>query len=180
MHSSVMDFLRRSIDSTFVTARDVLEVGSLNVNGSPRSLVYPMHPGKYIGVDQVPGSGVDKVASACHLVEEFGIDAFDLVISTEMLEHAEEWRIAVSQMKRVTKAGGHLIITARGPGFPRHDFPADYWRFTPADFAQIFVDMDILRLEPDMGAMPGVLIHARKPNNFKECLLGDIEIERAP
>jgi SAM-dependent methyltransferase len=175
-----MDFLRRSVDPTFVVGRSVLEVGSLDVNGSPRKLVYPMQPSQYIGVDQVAGPGVDRIASAYHLIEEFGVDAFDLVISTEMLEHVDEWRIAVSQMKRVTKLGGHLIITARGPGFPRHDFPADYWRFTPADFARIFADMDILRLEPDMGAMPGVLLHARKPNNFKEARLGDVEVEKAP
>jgi SAM-dependent methyltransferase len=171
-----MDFLRRSVDATFVVGRSVLEVGALDVNGSPRNVIYPMAPAVYVGVDQVAGPGVDKVVPAERLIEEFGIDCFDLVVSTEMLEHAQDWKLAVSQMKRVLKEGGHLILTARGPGFPQHDFPADYWRFTPADFARIFSDMDILRLEPDMGAMPGVLIHARKPNNFKEASLVDMDV----
>ncbi|MEZ0346221.1 MAG: methyltransferase domain-containing protein [Infirmifilum sp.] len=62
-------------------------------------------PREYVGVGIEPGLFVDVLAPAEGLVERFGEDSFDVVISTELLEHVREWRLAVSNMKRVLKPG---------------------------------------------------------------------------
>jgi hypothetical protein len=81
-------------------------------------------------------------------------------ISAKLLEHAEDWRAVVRNLKGVLKVGGLLVLTCRGPGFPRHDFPGDYWRFTVDDMRKIFADSQIIALIAD--PEPGVLLAARK------------------
>jgi SAM-dependent methyltransferase len=93
---------------------------------------------------------------------------FDLVISTEMLEHdPTPWK-SVVEMARVMGVGGHLLLTARGfdnyGGYPRHDCPADYWRFNDQSFAVLLdcagLDPLDIRMDPEA---PGVFAHAVKP-----------------
>jgi len=148
-----------------VTGKRVLEVGSLDVNGSPRGLLELLEPASYVGVDIRPGPKVDQICGASELVAAFGVESFDVVVSTEMLEHAEDWRGAVSNMKRVLTPGGLLLITTRSPGFPKHDHPGDYWRFTRQDALEIFSDMEEVDVAEDPMA-PGILVRARKPAVF--------------
>jgi SAM-dependent methyltransferase len=158
-----MRFLRREIHPEEVEGREVLEIGSQNVNGTPRTIFEPLKPARYVGVDCSPGDGVDLVIDASEVIDHFGLERFDIVVSTEMLEHAKDWRAAVYAMKRVLRPRGLLVVTTRSPGFPYHGYPYDFWRFTLDDFRLIFRDMDIITLEPDDPAMPGVLLKAMKP-----------------
>lgn len=171
-HRSVLEFLRSRISSDDVFGKKVLEVGSLDVNGSPRDIVEPMGPALYVGVDMRPGPRVDQICDASALVSTFGADSFEVVLSTEMLEHAEDWRAAVSNMKRVVSPGGLLLITTRSPGFPQHDYPGDYWRFTRQDALEIFADMDEVEVEEDPMA-EGIFVRARKPMAFLEANLAE-------
>lgn len=166
MHPSVIDFLRSAVRPSEISGKEVLEVGSQNVNGSPREVLVPMGPKKYIGIDFQKGKDVDLVLLVDHLTQYFGLDRFDVVVSTEMLEHAQDWRQAVRQMKNVLAPDGLLIITTRSPGFPYHGYPHDYWRFRQDDFRKIFADMRIERLEDDHPCMPGVLLKAWKTTSF--------------
>lgn len=123
MHGSV----RAYVASMNLGLRDrVLEVGSLNVNGSVRDLIRAR---EYIGVDMRPGPGVDVVARGSAL--PFPDASFDLVISTEMLEHDSTFWLSMQEMGRVLEKDGGLIVTTRGNGFARHGHPQDYWRFMP-------------------------------------------------
>jgi SAM-dependent methyltransferase len=45
------------------------------------------------------------------VVDRFGHDAFDIVVSTQVLEHLRDWRGALAQMLEVLKPGGGLYIT---------------------------------------------------------------------
>lgn len=166
MHPSVMDFLRMNLSPSEIAGKSVLEVGSYDVNGSPRRVILPMNPSLYVGVDFMKGPGVDRVLAASDLVKEFGRESFDVVISTEMLEHAQDWRAAILQMKDVLRPGGLVVVTTRGPGFPYHGYPHDYWRFTMSCFAQIWRDFDVKTLLPDIKEFPGVLLKAVKPDPF--------------
>ncbi|MDH7478371.1 MAG: class I SAM-dependent methyltransferase [Candidatus Bathyarchaeota archaeon] len=66
----------------------ILEVGSKCVNGSVRPLVEKFcSPKEYIGIDIEKGMYVDVILPAERLVEHFGESSFDVVISTELLEH---------------------------------------------------------------------------------------------
>jgi len=175
MHSSVMDFLRHEIRREDIAGKSVLEIGSQDVNGSPRDALAGHGPASWTGVDMTPGKGVDVVLSVERIPEAFP-EPFDVVISTEMLEHAEDWRTAVRVMKEMTAPGGLLVVTTRGPGFPYHGYPHDYWRFTVPDFLRIFADMRIQDLREDAPGFPGVLLRARKFNEEKE--FGDVDLSK--
>jgi SAM-dependent methyltransferase len=164
---SCIAFGERSLSRPLVADRDVLEVGSLDVNGSLRPWVESLRPARYVGVDLTPGPGVDEVVDATGLVGRFGRESFDLVITTEMVEHTRDWRSVVSNLKGVLRPGAHLLVTTRSPGFPYHAWPHDFWRYEPADMRQIFGDLDLLTVEPDPGSA-GVFVLARRRETFVE------------
>lgn len=165
-HASDIVFVWDSIERHEIEGRRVLEVGSRIVNGSVRPSLERMNPREYVGVDIEEGPGVDVVLDAVDLEERFGRGSFDVVISTEMLEHAWDWERSVRAMKAVCKPGGLLLITTRSEGFPFHAFPHDHWRYSLEDFEAIFADTEILTLQPDPGA-PGVFLKTRVPSDFR-------------
>lgn len=71
-----------------------------------------------------------------------------------------------------------LIIATRGPGFPLHAYPDDWWRYTTDDFKKIFADFKIHVLMDDPEA-PGVFMVAEKTNK-KLVELSNIELTPAP
>jgi SAM-dependent methyltransferase len=160
--SGVIDFVRERLNRTEVEGRSVLEVGSLDVNGSVRPDVEALEPARYLGVDIAPGPRVDEICDVRHLVDRYGAESFDILVSTELLEHVRDWKRAITNMKRVLRPGGILVITTRSLGFPLHGYRWDYWRYEPEDFAVIFSDFDDVTIEQDPEA-PGVFIKARKP-----------------
>src|SRR3954464_9663737 len=77
----------------------VLDIGSLDINGNNR---YLFRRYKYIGIDLGEGKNVDLVCSG----HEFNSsDKFDIVISTECLEHDEHWKETLVNAVKLTKAG---------------------------------------------------------------------------
>lgn len=129
MHASVMQFGQEVLLPHRIAGKRILEVGALNVNGSLRDHCTQHNPALYIGVDMVPGPGVDVILPAEHLSNVFAEEAFDLIICTEMLEHAEHWYACLAEMISVLRLGGTMLLTTRSPGFPLHNFPHDWWRF---------------------------------------------------
>lgn len=107
----------------------VLEVGSYNVNGSPRGHFWDRtrFP-SYTGVDMRSGPDVDFVMNAQDL--KFEDETFDVVVDAERMEHDDQFWISCAEEFRVLKPGGYIIITTRSwNGFGPHDYPSDYWRF---------------------------------------------------
>jgi len=162
-----LDFVRSSLTAVEIAGKSVIEVGSYDVNGSARSILQPMGPSRYVGVDIAPGPGVDVVCNAENLVEKFGPASFDVVVSTEMLEHVHDWRLIVSTLKTILKPHGLLVITTRRIGFDFHGYPHDYWRFERDDFQRIFSDLEIRRLECD-DTSRGIFLLAQRPETFTE------------
>ena len=155
--------------------RKVLEVGSYDVNGSLRPILESWGPAEYVGVDIERGPGVDVVCRAEDVVELFGKESFDIVISTELLEHVKDWRVVISNIKNICTTNGTILITTRSYGFRYHGHPYDFWRFELADMEHIFSDCIIKKLEEDNLA-PGVFIKAQKPTRFIEKDLSDYEL----
>jgi hypothetical protein len=86
MNVAVPDFFMRYVDCGEFAGRRVLEVGSRFVNGSVRPLIERFcRPREYVGVDIETGKYVDVVLPAERLVEHFGLESFDAVVSTESL-----------------------------------------------------------------------------------------------
>jgi len=162
-----IEFVRHHLGKDDVQGKTVLEVGALDVNGTVRPLVEALGPKEYLGVDIEMGPGVDEICDAHDLLERFGEGRFDVVLSTELLEHVRDWRRVVAGFKRVLKPGGVLLVTTRSMGHPYHGYPSDFWRYEPADMEALFSDFDIEALEPDP-VEPGVFLKARKPESFTE------------
>lgn len=179
MNAAVEAFVKSSLPADRVAGMDVLEAGSMDVNGSVRPILMAHRPKSYVGTDLRAGPGVDVVCPVGELVEFFGRSSFDVVVSTEMLEHVEDWRGAVSNMKRVLRPGGFLALTTRSPGFKYHPYPKDCWRFTRHDIRCMFSDMDIEAIEGDPLA-PGIFVLARMPDEFEEMCLSGIDVQSAP
>jgi SAM-dependent methyltransferase len=167
-NKSCIEFVQTTLTDDEVAGRRVLEVGSYDVNGSPRELVELLRPASYLGIDIAAGPGVDRICPAERIVEEFGPASFDVIISTEMIEHVRDWQLTLSTMKRALTPDGLLIVTTRSFGFPQHDYPSDFWRYELSDMRVIFGDCTIERLEQDGTGDPGVFVAARKPTDFDE------------
>ena len=83
---------------------------------------------EYIGLDQDDRqSRPDVIGDALWL--PFRADAFDTVLMIQVLEHLPNPMEAMSEIRRVLRPGGRVILTA--PQYWRvHEEPHDYYRFT--------------------------------------------------
>jgi SAM-dependent methyltransferase len=110
-------------------ATRVLDVGSVDVNGSYRPLFCdPVW--SYIGLDVAAGPGVDIVVADPYRWSEVPDDSLDVVVSGQALEHiAYPWR-TMEEVARVVRPGGLVFIIVPGAG-PEHRHPIDCWRFLP-------------------------------------------------
>ncbi len=174
-HPSCIIFGAKNLAKEEIKGKTVIEVGSYDVNGSLQPLFKSYSPAEYIGADFVKGPGVDVVCNAEKLVKKFGKHRFDIVISTEMMEHVRDWKKVISNLKNVCKPGGTILITTRSKGFAYHAYPHDYWRYEIEDMKEIFSDCEILNLEKDPEAS-GVFIKARKPADFNEKNLSEYQL----
>lgn len=166
-NKSCIDFVKRSLKEENVRGKSVIEVGSLDVNGSPRSIVESFNPGEYIGVDIQMGPGVDQICNAEGLIIRFGYNRFDVLICTEVLEHVRNWEKVVRNLKHIVKPGGIVLITTVSRGFQYHGYPFDFWRYEISDMGNMFSDFNIEILEKDPQEY-GVFLLARKPKIFVE------------
>lgn len=171
MHASVLEWVGRNLHSHEVEGKHVLEVGSYNVNGSVRPYIERMGPASYLGVDLNEGPGVDLVRDISKGAlwrsgrDNSNIGTFSVVVSTEMLEHAEHWYTALACMVGSLGSNGLLLLTARGPGFPFHN-PPDHWRFTCDDMLRAMHNLGMSPLQVcEDPQVPGVFLKACKATN---------------
>jgi len=84
---------------------DVLDVWSMDINGNNR---YLFEDSTYTWIDVWPGNNVDIVCSW----HEYSPDKeYDVVISTEMLEHNKYWKETLQNMVRLLEDWGLLLFT---------------------------------------------------------------------
>ena len=114
MHAEAAEFVRAAAAVIPVLPDLVLEVGSLNVNGTARDAF----PGSFwVGVDSRPGNGVSMDVDAFALPVR---PLFDLVVCCEVLEHVEDVAGLVGRLVGWAVPGGHVVITCAGPGRTPH------------------------------------------------------------
>ena len=163
MHASVHNYVQWALEVYDPKPSDVLEVGAYNVNGSVRHLFDAAH---YTGVDTRAGPDVDIVIdpSTAYTIWR---EKWDVVVSTETLEHdLRPWR-TMRHMRDWVRPGGLVIVTARGfseKGFtPYHAHPGDFWRFTVEGMRALMEDclLEVLDCRRDPWD-PGVLGTAKK------------------
>ena len=96
--------LKRDFPDYFWNKR-VLDIGSLDVNGNNR---YLFDDCEYIGLDVVPGPNVDAVSIA-HMYKPSA--PFDVVLSTNALEHDLHWRETLCAMLTFLNPGGFMFFS---------------------------------------------------------------------
>lgn len=150
-HPTQQDFCRRVRNRFPVLFGDptakILDCGSLDINGNNR---YLFASTDYTGVDLGEGRNVD-VVSRIH--EYDAPDAsFDIVITTECLEHDAFYADSLKNMLRVLKPGGLLVMTCATTGRPEHGtsrtdaasspFTTDYYKNLVAEDIALAIPMD--------------------------------------
>jgi SAM-dependent methyltransferase len=118
----------------------MLDIG---VAEKPYGELFAPHVERYIGLEYPPVADNlnpdiwDRLPTIVHIVQVFG-DArrlpfgdgtFDTVASFEVLEHIDSPEQVMSEMARVTKPGGRVLLTVPFAA-PHHQMPFDHWRFT--------------------------------------------------
>lgn len=114
MHNRVKSFcigVKEMFPDAFFL-KDVLDCGSLDINGNNR---YLFEGCKYTGIDIVEGKNVD-VVTRVHEYRPAESSLFHTIISTEMLEHDQFFFDSLWHMSDLLKPGGLMLITAAGYG----------------------------------------------------------------
>ena len=116
-HPAQMEFIGRAKSAfadKFVRTK-VLEIGSLNINGTIRPFFEVCD---YTGIDVAPGRDVDVVSQG----QEFkgGDGEYDVTVSCECFEHNPEWVPTFANMIRMTKKGGLVLMTCATTGRSEH------------------------------------------------------------
>lgn len=99
----------------YFNSKRVVEIGSLDINGSIRSL---FNNCDYTGVDVGEGRGVDIVCSG-HLYNAPD-NSLDVAISCECFEHNPHWKETFINMHRMTRPGGLVIVSCATKGRGEH------------------------------------------------------------
>ena len=94
-NSACIEFGLKVLKTEDVAGKSVIEVGSIDYNGSLRSNVEALGPSKYVGVDFEMGPGVNQICLAEELISTFGQESFDVLISTELMEHVQDWMVMI-------------------------------------------------------------------------------------
>ena len=123
----------------------VLEIGSLNINGTVRDFFDD--PFEYVGVDLAEGPDVDVVCKGHEI--PFYPETFNVAISCECFEHDKHWKETFQKMYDTVVKGGLIIFSCATTGRPEHGtqfsgpwdspFTNDYYRnLTADDFMEAF------------------------------------------
>jgi ubiquinone/menaquinone biosynthesis C-methylase UbiE len=110
---------------------------------------------KYVAFDMEPGPHIDIVGDILALPIES--NTYDTVISTQVLEHVKKPWVMASEIYRIVKPGGHLILTAPFM-IPYHAHPGDYFRYTKEGMIDLFTSLGFEIVEcSSYGGLFGVI-----------------------
>ena len=115
-HKEQIEFISKVKEkySKYFTNKCVVEIGSLNINGSVRHFFEKC---VYIGVDVGPGPGVDVVS----LGHEYNMpNSFDVAISCECFEHDPHWVDTFGNMIDLCKPNSLIIFSCATTGRKEH------------------------------------------------------------
>jgi SAM-dependent methyltransferase len=104
-----------------------LTILDFGCGGSPYRSLFPN--ATYHRADYVAMAGIDFLVHPSGHVPEAPAETYDLVLSTQVLEHVGDPKIYLAEALRLLKPGGTLLLTTHGT-YPDHGCPHDYWRWT--------------------------------------------------
>ncbi len=132
MNKLVKEFVK-IVAENFPISEPIVEFGSLQVPGQEGFAdlrpFFPMM--EYVGCDMRKGIGVDRVLDLHNI--DLPSESVGTVFIMNTLEHVTYPVRALEEVFRILKTDG-LVIISSVMNFPIHEFPHDYWRFTPDGF----------------------------------------------
>jgi len=139
----------------------VLDVGSMDINGNNRFL---FHNFTYIGLDIGPGRNVDVICPAHEYQTE---EQFDVIISSECLEHDKYYRETLTKCVELTKSGGLFTFSCASTGRAEHGtsrtdagsspYTTDYYKNLTEEDIRDVLDLDALFAEYEIRYQPNDL-----------------------
>jgi len=136
VRAPLVRFLREQASEahTSIGRYRVLDVGC---GAKPYEPLFAPYASSYVGVDPVDNPKAELKGP----VEDLPVEdaRFDVVLCNQVLEHCDDPRTAVSELRRVTAPGGRVLVTTHGV-MPYHPSPTDYWRWTHAGLEKLFAD----------------------------------------
>jgi SAM-dependent methyltransferase len=127
---------------------DVLDVGG---RIQPYRALIADRLRRYVAVDLRLTPVVDAVARAEQL--PLGSTRFDLVICTQVLEYIAQPSLVLSEIHRVLRPGGALLLSV--PGACPIDAEEECWRFLPAGLRHLLAGFSRVEVVPEGGSMAG-------------------------
>ncbi|MEW5920322.1 MAG: methyltransferase domain-containing protein [Bacillota bacterium] len=120
----------QEVAKSFLFQEPIIEIGAYLVEGQQELAdMRPFFPEKkYIGCDLRMGPGVDRIEDIQKL--SFTTSSVNSLLVLETLEHVVNPFKAFEEMYRVLTPKGLLFLSVPFC-LPIHEFPSDYWRFTP-------------------------------------------------
>lgn len=118
-HKESRDFflsVSKQFPRYFTKGNRVLDIGSLDINGSNRYLFEQCD--EYIGIDVAPGKNVTKVCLA-HEYDEPD-NSFDVIISSDCFEHDMFWQKTFVNIVRLLKSDGLFCFSCKTTGGGEH------------------------------------------------------------
>lgn len=107
-------WVKKIIPSYFENV-SVCDIGSLDINGNNH---YLFSNYTYVGVDVAEGKNVSMVSYGHEFKTE---KPFDVVISTECLEHDRYWKDTLKNISsNLLRSGGLFVMTCATTGRPEH------------------------------------------------------------
>lgn len=106
---------------------------------------------QYVGAD-LPGNPNAGLAIGQDGKVPAADGSFDLVLSTQVLEHVEDPGLYLAECKRVLRSGGQMLLSTHGI-MVYHPDPVDFWRWTCAGLQRAVEEagFEIERFEGVMG-----------------------------
>jgi hypothetical protein len=138
MHPTSYNGIKSLVDTYIDKEKhcDIIEVGSYDVNGTYKTIFQGNPNWTYFGIDIIAGRNVDKVVLPYNY--DIPDESYDLVLSGQCLEHVEMPWIWITEVFRICKTGGLLMLTAPW-SWVQHSHPVDCWRILP-DGMQVLLE----------------------------------------
>ncbi len=125
----------------------------------------------YVKADVIPGPMVDRLLRADGLTTE-APESYDVVISTQVLEHVKEPELYLRECHRILRPGGQVVVTTHGM-IQEHGCPYDFQRWTSSGLEELisrtgFAVLESLKLTTQIRAAVQLthqcVPHLRSPN----------------
>jgi SAM-dependent methyltransferase len=132
--------------------RNLLDVGG---RGKPYASFFTGRVTNHYVLDVSPAPSVDVVGDARDM--PFSNASIDVVLITQVLEHIPEPVAVISEIRRVLKPGGTLLLSVPSI-FPQHGSPGDYWRYMPQGLQWILRDFRSVNVRGEAGTIPSIFL----------------------